>query len=159
MKSIEIPYENERGRRYRFFEILPGSLSWLLLALPALLSLINVTLAAFFILGYVLIYFTRAMAVSIRALGGYKTMREHAKIDWNTLIAEVEAGEVADPRAKRPKWHYDNLLRLGVQPPVVKPGEIIHAVIIATYNEAREVVEPTIQSIINSEYDVKGKVV
>lgn len=159
MKSIEIPYEQERGRRYRFFEILPGTLSWLMLCLPLLLSLINVTLATFFILGYILIYFTRAMAVSVRALGGYKTMREHEKIDWNELIAEVEAGEVANPRAKRPKWHYDNLLRLSVKPAVVKPGELIHAVIIATYNEAQEVVEPTIQSIVNAEYDVKGRVI
>lgn len=132
MKSIEIPYEKDRHGWYRFFEILPALLSWSLLALPLVLSLLNVTLAAFFILFYILIYFTRSIAVDIRALGGYKTMREHAKIDWNELIAEVEAGEVADPQAKRPKWHYDNLLRLSVQPPVVKPADLVHAVMIAT---------------------------
>jgi cellulose synthase/poly-beta-1,6-N-acetylglucosamine synthase-like glycosyltransferase len=159
MKSIEIPYEKDRHGWYRFFEILPGVLSWSLLVLPLALSILNVTFAAFFILFYILIYFTRSIAVDIRALGGYKTMREHGKIDWNELIAEVEAGEVADPQAKRPKWHYDNLLRMSVQPPAVRPAEIIHAVIIATYNEAREVIEPTIQSIINAEYDVKDKVI
>ncbi len=159
MKSIEIPYEQDRTRRYRFFEILPGALSWLMLALPLLLSFINVTLAAFFILAYILIYFTRSVAVDIRALSGYRTMRQYEKINWNELIEEVENGVVADPQAHRPKWHYDNLLRLSVQPPVVRPSELIHAVIIATYNEAREVIEPTIQSVINSEYDVKNKVV
>jgi cellulose synthase/poly-beta-1,6-N-acetylglucosamine synthase-like glycosyltransferase len=159
MKSIEIPYEKDRHGWYRFFEILPAVLSWSLLALPLILSIINVTFAAFFILFYILIYFTRSIAVDIRALAGYKTMREHGKIDWNELIAEVEAGEVADPEAKRPKWHYDNLLRLSVKPPVVKPDDLVHVVIIATYNEAREVIEPTIQSIIDSEYDVKKKVI
>ncbi len=155
MKNLEIPYEKERTRSYRFFEILPGALSWLLLALPFLLSLANVTAATFFILAYILIYFTRSMAVNIRALVGYKTMREHEKIDWNELLQEVEAGEVADVQAKRPKWHYDNLLRLSVQAPVVKPSQLYHAIIIATANESRDVIEPTIQSVVNSEYDTK----
>lgn len=155
MKSIEIPYEADRTRRYRFFEILPGALSWLLLLAPLLLSLVNVTLAAFFILAYILIYFTRSMAVNARALSGYKTMRDHAKVDWNELLAEVEAGEVADPHAKRPKWHYDNLLRLSVQPPVVRPSELYHAIILATYNESLDVLDPTIQAILHSQYDMK----
>src|SRR6476646_6149468 len=103
MTDLEIPYEAERSRRYRFFETLPGALSWLMLALPLLLSLINVTVAAFFILGYILIYFTRSVAVAIRALAGYRTMRQHERIDWNQLLTEVEAGEVADPTAHRPK--------------------------------------------------------
>ncbi len=159
MKNIEIPFEQDRTRKYRFFEILPGFLSWFMLCLPLLLSLINVTFAAFFILGYILIYFTRSVAVDIRALSGYKTMREHEKIDWNELSDEVEDGVVADPHVQRPKWHYENLLRLSVQPPVVKPSELYHAVIIATYNESRDVLEPTIQAVINSEYNVKEKVI
>ena len=159
MTDIEIPYEAHRTRRYRFFEILPGALSWFMLALPLILSLIDVTLATFFILAYILIYFTRAVAVALRGLAGYRTMRQHEKIDWNQLLDEVEAGEVADPKAKRPKWHYDNLLRQSVTPAVVKPSELVHAVIVATWNESRDILEPTIQSIINSEYDVKHKVI
>jgi cellulose synthase/poly-beta-1,6-N-acetylglucosamine synthase-like glycosyltransferase len=158
MKSIEIPFEHERTKRYRFFEILPGVLSWSMLCMPLILSLINVTFAAFFILGYILIYFTRAIAASLRALGGYRTMRQHEKIDWRTLVDEIETGTV-DPHAKRPRWHATNLRRLSEKPPMVKPSELIHAVIIATYNEAREVIEPTIQAVISSEYDVKKKVI
>ncbi len=155
MTDIEIPYEADRNRKYRFFEILPGALSWFMLSLPLLLSLINVTLAAVFILAYILIYFTRSVAVDIRALSGYKVMREHEKIDWNQLVAEVEAGEVSDPMAKRPKWHYDNLLRLSIKTPVVRPSELIHVVMIATFNESREILEPTIQSLLKSDYDMK----
>jgi cellulose synthase/poly-beta-1,6-N-acetylglucosamine synthase-like glycosyltransferase len=155
MKNLEIPYESDRTKGYRFFEILPGTISWLMLAFPLLLSLINVTLATFFILAYILIYFTRSVAVSIRALAGFRTMRQHAKIDWNELLVEIESGEVASPQAKRPKWHYDNLLRLTTNPPVVRPSELVHAIIIATANESRDVLEPTIQAVINSEYDIK----
>jgi hypothetical protein len=154
MKQIEIPFETERSKRYRFFEILPGSLSWFLLLAPLILSLINVTVAAFFILAYILIYFTRAMAVNIRALSGYRALRQFEKVDWQTLLDEVETGVVA-PDTKRPEWHRKNLTRLAAKPSIVKPSDLYHAVIVATFNESRDVLEPTIQSILDSEYDKK----
>src|SRR6266540_5018740 len=155
MTDIEIPYAKDRGPRYRFFEILPGVLSWTALFLPLVLSLINVTVAAIFVLIYLLINFTRAVAAAVRALHGYSVLRKHQKLDWTQLNAELQAGEVADAQAIRPRWHYDNLLRLSVQPMQIKPDEVLHAVIVATYNEAREVLEPTIQSILASEYNMK----
>jgi hypothetical protein len=36
---------------------------------------------------------------------------------------------------------------------------VIHAVIIATWNESREILEPTIQSVMASDYDMKKVVV
>lgn len=155
MTDIEIPFKEDRNARYRFFEILPGTLSWTLLFLPLILSLINVTFAAFFVLVYLLINFTRAGALAMRSLHGYNRMRKHVKLDWRQLVNELQAGEVSDAKAIRPKWHYENLLRLSVQPTVVKPDDVLHAVIIATYNEAREVIEPTIQSLLASDYDMK----
>lgn len=159
MRHIEIPYEADRSKAYRFFEVLPGALSWTLLALPLILSLINVTLAVFFVLGYILIYFTRSLAVSMRALAGYRTMRQHEKLDWNELLDDVEAVKVRATDARHPKWHHKNLLRLQDTPPVVKPSELLHAVIVAVHRESRDVVEPTIQSIIASDYNVKQKVI
>lgn len=159
MKQIEIPYEQDRTKAYRFFEILPGTLSWILLALPLVLSLINITAAVFFILGYILIYLTRAIAVSVRALAGYRTMRQHEKLDWNTLLDEVEAGQLSDPRVARPKWHHRNLERFAGRSPIVKPSELLHVVLVAVHRESRDIVEPTIQTIVDSDYDVKRKVI
>jgi cellulose synthase/poly-beta-1,6-N-acetylglucosamine synthase-like glycosyltransferase len=155
MTDIEIPYAKDRSRRYRFFEILPGALSWTALFLPLILSLINVTFAAIFILIYLLINFTRAVAAAIRALHGYSILRKHQKMDWPQMLTELQAGEVSNAAVERPRWHYDNLLRLSTQPMIVKPDEVLHAVIIATYNEAREVLEPTIQSLLDSKFDMK----
>jgi len=155
MTDIEIPYAKDRSRRYRFFEILPGALSWTALFLPLILSLINVTFAAVFILIYLLINFTRAIAAAVRALHGFSVMRSHQKLNWRELDAELQAGEVSSAMAKRPKWHYDNLLRLSVQPMIIKPDDVLHAIIIATYNEVREILEPTIQSVLKSNYDMK----
>jgi cellulose synthase/poly-beta-1,6-N-acetylglucosamine synthase-like glycosyltransferase len=155
MTDIEIPPENQRHGHYRFFEALPGLCSWLLLFLPVILSLINVTFAAIFVLAYLLIYITRGLGVATQAVQGFRMIRKHQKLDWQQLVAELGAGEVDDPKAKRPKWHYNNLLRLSVQPLIVRPEDVLQVVMIATYNESREVLEPTIKSVIASHYDMK----
>lgn len=155
MTDIEIPLERDRHGWYRFFEILPGVLTWTLLFMPLILSFINVTAAAFFILAYVLIYFTRSLAVDVRALSGHRMLNRYKKIDWGELNSELEAGETAATTQPRPKWHIANLLRLSVKPAAVKPSHLYHAIIIATVNETREVLEPTLHAIVNSRYDLK----
>ncbi len=155
MTDLEIPFEKDRHGHYRFFEILPGFLSWTLLFTPLILSFINVTAAVFFILFYLLIFFVRSLAYSTRAIAGYRTMKRHMKLDWNGLAADIEAGKVTDSSITRPKWHYDNLKRLDSRSHDIKPSELLHAVIIATVNESREVLEPTIQAILDADYDSK----
>jgi hypothetical protein len=156
MTDLEIPFEKNRRGHYRFFEILPGTLSWTLLFLPLILSLINVTLAVFFILCYLLIFFVRSIAYTSRALAGYRTMKRHMKLDWHGLIADVEAGKPTTQKLKRPKWHFNNLKRYqGKGDKALKPSELLHAIIIATVSESREVLEPTIQAVIDSDFDSK----
>ncbi len=162
MTNLEIPFEKDRKGHYRFFEILPGALSWSLLALPFVLSYINVSvryitvnLAVVFILAYLLLFFVRSMAYSVRAIAGYRTMRQHLKLDWNGLAADIEVGQVTSLAIARPAWHLDNLRRLHTLKDPIKPGEVVHAVIIATVNESREVLEPTIQAISNADFDPK----
>lgn len=151
--DIEIPYPNDRGMRYRLLEILPGALSWFILFLPFILSLINPFLTVFFILGYLLLWVTKSIGLDVRALQGYRMIKQHISFPWNQMLVELESGECN--REEAPKWHHSNILRINATPVPIKPNNIYHAIIIATYNESREVLEPTIQSVINSEYDLK----
>jgi cellulose synthase/poly-beta-1,6-N-acetylglucosamine synthase-like glycosyltransferase len=153
--DLEIPFEKDRHGHYRFFEILPGALSWTLLFTPLILSYLNVTLAVFFILFYLLIFFVRSLAYSARAIAGYRLMKQHMKLDWNGLAADIEVGKVTAAAITRPNWHLSNLKRLSSRLYDIKPSELTHAVIIATVNESREVLEPTIQAILGSDYDPK----
>lgn len=155
MTNIEIPHVHERSKRYRFFEMLPGLLSWSMLALPVLLSLWNATVAAFFILAYLLIYFSRAVGISVRALQGHKLVTRSMKLPWRTMLDEIQALDAPDRGISRPQWHYENIVRLRADKPVVKPKKLLHVAMIATYNESREVLEPTIQSVLASDYDMK----
>ncbi len=156
MTNIEIPFEKDRHGWYRFFEILPGAVSWSMLALPFVLAFFNATLAALFVLVYLLINFMRGLAGAVRALQGYQTMTQHQKLPWRTMLSELESGELATPNAKRPKWHHEAMARAKVRVPIVPPTQVIQAIIVATYKETKEVLKPTMESILASDFDMKN---
>lgn len=153
MKNIEIPLHTEKTRSYRWLERLPAILSWSLLALPFILSLISPTLAAFFILAYGLLWFCRGVGLNVRVVQGYNTMKLHEKLPWRKMVDDIETGTVSVKKV--PRWHPSNIERLEVMPGAVKPSQTIHAVMVAIYNESREVVAPTIESVLASNYNMK----
>ncbi len=155
MTEIEIPYVKDRGRRYRLFEILPGALSWSILLFPFALSQISPHATVFFIIAYMLLWFVKAIILNIRGFQGFRVLEQHQKLPWSKLLTELQERKVVQPDVHIPSWHYETVRRLQETPPVVEPDEIIHAIVLATYNEARGVLEPTIQSVLASDYDMK----
>ncbi|MBA3757888.1 glycosyltransferase family 2 protein [Candidatus Saccharibacteria bacterium] len=155
MRSIEIPQPSDRDWRYRAFEVLPGALTWLILTLPAILGYLSPRVAAFFIIAYLLLWFTRAIALNIRSLQGWRVMRQHKNTEWGKLNKDLEILWPKTPDA--PKWHAINLERVkrNMLHSRIKPSEVIHVVIVAAYNESRDVIEPTLKAIGASNYDFK----
>ncbi len=152
MTDLEIPYEKDRRGWYRFFEMLPGLTSWTMLALPFILSLIDVRLAAIFILLYLLINFVKAIAGVTRAVQGFRVVREHQALPWRDMIREIDQGAVT-PHAKRPAWHRRIVEeRLPNKPALMPSNQVVQAVFVAMYKESRDVLEPTIESILKSDY-------
>ncbi len=155
MTDIEIPRANERSKRYRFFEILPGFLSWSILIAPFVMSVISPRITAMFIICFFIIWFVRAIGLNVRVLQGWSTMQKHMKYDWLKMLEELEDLDPKGHSASLPKWHYENIERIKLSPTPVRPHEIIHAIFIAAYNESIDIIEPTVQSVIDSEYDMK----
>lgn len=153
MKNIEIPLQSEKTKSYRWLERLPAILSWSLLALPFVLSQISPWLTVFFIVFYILMWFARTIVLNIRVLQGYYTMKAHESAPWIDLIKDIEKGEVTV--AHPPKWHVKNIARLKEAPALIKPDEAIHVMMVASYNESIDIIEPTIQSVLDSDYDMK----
>ncbi|MFT4532559.1 MAG: hypothetical protein ACI9T8_000583 [Candidatus Saccharimonadales bacterium] len=153
----EIPLQKEKDSKYRFFEILPGTLSWSILFLPITLALVNVGLAATFMIGYLLLWFVKAVALNLRAVQGYRVLEEHQKLDWEALIKDLDQEDVEGK--KFPKWHYDNKRRQADNPNGIFSDEIVHAVIVATWNEAREILKPTLECVKDSLYNKKKMIV
>lgn len=155
MERLEIPYVKDRGWRYRFFEMLPGLLSWSILLLPLVLSLVAPAVTVFFILAYMLMWFTKSLGFNIRVIQGYRTLKTHQKLPWGQMLRELSSGKVEQPEQHIPTWHYDNVTRLQEHPNPIKAEEIVHVIIIAAYNENREILEPTIKALIGSNFDMK----
>ena len=78
MRSIEIPQPEDRDWRYRIFEILPGLITWFILLLPVVLSIISPKLAAYFIIAYLLLWFVRALATSRMSVAAREEERQCA---------------------------------------------------------------------------------
>lgn len=157
--QLEIPLRNEKTRHYRAFEILPGLLSWSILLAPVLLSLVNASLTAVLIIAFMLLWFIRAIGLNVRVLQGYRTMRQHEKFEWTTMVDQLERLTKGPKNKHIPKWHHEIIDRVSANPTPLKPSEVIHAIIIANWNETREILEPTLQSLIDSEYDSQKLIV
>jgi hypothetical protein len=155
MRSIEIPQPEDRDWKYRLFEILPGLLTYIILALPIVLGKLSPKIAAYFIFAYLLVWFIRAIGLDIRSIQGWRVLNEHKKLPWAELNKDLETLEINAPRP--PKWHARNLARVEkyVGADRIKPSQVYHAVIIAFWNESRDVLEPTIQSVLDSDYNHK----
>jgi cellulose synthase/poly-beta-1,6-N-acetylglucosamine synthase-like glycosyltransferase len=82
-------------------------------------------------------------------------MQKHQKYDWQHMLQDLKEPSQARKSENLPKWHHSNLLKLQTERKTAQPEDIIHAVIVATWNESREVLEPTIESILASHYDMK----
>lgn len=157
--DLEIPL-GKRTRFYRAFEMAPAILSYVTILLPILLSLINPLVGAIFVIVYIIVWFVKAMAMSIRSIQGFNILTKAQAVDWRARLDDLE-----DPELSLRKWHHNgewkaeihqhNLERLVASEGAKKPSDILNVVIIATYNESLEVLEPTVQSLLASDYDMQ----
>lgn len=154
MRSIEIPQPEDRDWRYRVLEILPGALTWTILSLPIILSLISPKLAAYFVIIFLLVWFVRALAIAARSIQGWNRMAQHQNLAWQKLNDDLEILQ-ANTKSS-PKWHARNLARVEkyIAHNRIKPSEVYHGVFVAIWNEL-DVIEATIQAILASDYDLK----
>jgi len=162
MIDLEIPL-GKRKPAYRFFEMLPAILSYGAFALLIVLSLISPLLAAIYLLLIIITVLVRAVAVVYHTLLGHSRLVKSQKVDWVTRLGDFEDPAAAYEARQNTRSkvygmheHVDNL-RLAAADPAAfpKPSDLYNMVIIATYNEAYEVLQPTIKSLIDSTYDKK----
>ncbi len=154
MTDIEIPV-GKRTRQYRFFEMLPGILSYSVISAPFVLSIFNPLLAAIFIILYIITYFVKAIGMAIRTVQGYNTLQRAQRMDWAGRLADTTNPQAALDSSTKDHIHQLNLEQLAATTGHKTPDDIYNAVIIATYNESRDVLEPTIQAVMNNDYDMQ----
>ncbi len=166
MTDIEIPLGKKRTKAYRFFEMMPAILSYGTIILLITLSFLSPLLAAIYLLILIITLLVKAVGIAAHTIGGHRRLKKAQSIDWSERLRQLEdpakSYEKLKGHAKEfsTKVHEHNLARMAATPALFpKPSVIYNAVIIATYNESYEVLEPTIRSLIDTTYDNKHLIV
>ncbi|RWZ79536.1 MAG: hypothetical protein EOT04_01350 [Candidatus Chaera renei] len=157
MTDIEIPL-GKRSPKYRFFEMLPAILSYSMLLLPVVLSIISPLWAAVFIIVYIISWLVRALGMAFRTIQGYGALEQAKRVDWGVRLKDIEDLSTMPDHARgwRAAEHIKALRRISRNPSeYFKPSQIYNVVIIAIYNENRDVLEPTIKAVLASDFPNK----
>lgn len=160
MINLEIPM-GKRTLKYRLFEMLPAFLSYGALILLVILSLINPTLAAIYLLVVITTLLVKAVGIAYHTIQGRNRLEDAQKVDWSSRFADLEDPQASyevmshsRSKAFESYAHIENLRLIAADPEAFPvPSQIYNAIIIATYNESYEVLAPTIQSVIDTTFD------
>lgn len=159
--DIEIPL-GKRTKKYRFFEMLPGLLSYGAIILLIILSIVNPVLASIYLLTIILVAFVKTIAISYRVVSGHRNMERASRVDWSRRLMELESPKESYSRlrdipsgALLYKQHLENLrfMSAAEEGHFPKPGNIYNALIMPAYNESIEVIEPALKSVLDTTYD------
>lgn len=163
MTDLEIPV-GKRTFKYRLFEMLPALFTFGLISLPIILSIINPLWAAVFIIGYLIMFFVKAIGMAYRTIQGYGKLGRASGVDWNSRLWELEnpkrSLEPHQPSVTKKEWllsqHIHNLNKIESNPrDYIKPSSFYNAIIIPEYLESEDVLRPTLDAIFASNFDMK----
>lgn len=163
MIDLELPLKS-RTKLYRFFEMLPAILSYGALLLLIVLSIFSPLAAAVYLLFIIITVLVKAVGIAVHTIGGRNKLNKAQDIDWHERLSQLEDPVKYYELEKNIRSngfgfedHKENLRLMAAAPDTFpKPSELFNAVIIAAYNESYEVIEPTIQSVVDTTYDNKN---
>ena len=172
MSSLEIPL-GKRTRKYRFFEILPGALSYTMVGLLFVISLINPMWGAIYLLVIITTTLVKAVGVAYRTVQGFNTVKEAEKVDWAKRLEELSTPHESYEKLhgeEREEYefleHVENLRMLAAERDATvgsekldreplefpDPKKIYHAVIMTAYNEGIEILRPSIEAVAKTSF-------
>lgn len=122
-------------RLQRSLEILPGVITWFFLIFSVYLSFKLPLAVAIFIIIFDLYWMIKVFYITAFAIFGYRRMRIWKDTDWFSKCKELKEKKFSKNENILTDWQ-----------------KIYHLVIIPTYKEGLEILEPSINSILNSNY-------
>jgi len=148
-------------------EILPGALTWLTLLGAPILSYFHPAWVAIYIILFDLYWFLKGANVAIHLVHSYRELKIHSQVDWNDLLRRLgDKDRLAQYLQSQSRLAGKNKLnqlyaKLAAQLeklPLDRNydwARIYHLVILATYKESFEVLDDSIASVLNADYDPK----
>lgn len=179
----------KKRRVQRAFEMIPGTLTWATIFGMPLLSYFSPLAAAVFIILFDIYWVHRAIYISLLSVHGNRMVSEGKRIDWwercqNTLhpeqyidmlserIDRLKASKIELPlfnlwqrhlvnkeirRAK--KIRNETLSLVPISGDIIDWREIIHVVLLPTAGESADIIEPAIQSLVDSNFPKEQMIV
>ncbi len=169
----------------RLWEIIPGAVTWTVLLGPIVLSVFAPVWVAYFIIAFDLYWMIKSFRLSVNLIRSYRRLREANTIDWsgrvtrlsdpNNYLIQVnnELQQIAEhhPEALS-HWPWstsplqkqyrslvaerNRLLEITEhERTVLDPSQIYHAVILATFNESIDILEPSVRALTEVDFPVE----
>ncbi len=122
-----------RGERklYRFFEILPGIISWTTLLGVVILSWLAPVFAAIFIIVFDVYWFLKTVYLALHLRSAFKKVKENLKINWLEKLEQNLAATKSVSEAE---------------------SDIYHLIILPIYKEPYELAAESFRGLINADY-------
>lgn len=166
MDDLELPL-GKRTPLYRAFEILPAVLSYGMIILLIVLSIVSPLAAAVYLLLLIITMVVKAAGIAIDSIVGHRRLAYAQSIDWADRLKQLEDPQaaytaIADQTFRHfaDRVHQENLRLMHDQPDnFPRPSELYNAIVMAAYNEPLEVIEPAINTLRDSTYDLKRMIV
>ena len=92
-KNLEIP-QGKRKPLYRFFEIVPGMVSYGAIILLFLLSWLDPVIGAIYLFILISSTLVKAVGVAYRTVQGYGVIKKACRVDWRSRVEDL-----GDPHA------------------------------------------------------------
>jgi len=173
-------------RRQRFFEILPGALTWATILGMFVFSWFLPTYVAIFILLFDLYWIFRTIYISIFSILAYRKLKRWKKIDWRyrleriyqgkSLVSEIEK-EIKDLTKERLNSKSAKV-RKDIKQKIIERRdfleiakedlknrdkfidwkEVYHAIMLPNATEGAEIIAPAIEAVFKSNYP-KDKII
>ena len=159
-ENLEIPL-GKRTAQYRFFEMLPAILSYGTLLLMVVLSVISPVAASIFLFLVIISLLVKAVGIAIRTIQGSSIMLKAQEVNWHKRLESLQNpkksyAEIKNLHKNEFQWKdYLNELKYISRHSTdfPKPSDIYNAIIIATYNESYDILQPTVQSVLDTTYN------
>lgn len=126
------PKDKKEQKIQRALEMLPGITTWIFLVVSFSLSFIFPAAIAIFIIVFDIYWLVKVFYITVFMIFGYRRMRLWSKLDW---IGKCKALASSGRDEVLRDWR-----------------EIYHVVILPTYREGLEILEPSINAILECDY-------
>ncbi|MBQ7852924.1 MAG: hypothetical protein IJ342_08650, partial [Muribaculaceae bacterium] len=165
-QNLDIP-QGKRTPKYRFFEILPGAISYGAIILLFFLSWLDPVIGSIYLFIIITSTLVKAIGTAFRTIQGYEVLKRAMRVDWHGRMEDLSHPHEAYERIRdddNGSYHFaehvENLKFIAAMPSdYPKPESIYHAIIVTAYDESFDVLDPTIAAISDSTFENKRIIV